>query len=112
MIRTVMKLGVACALGLFGLAGFANAASPLAALHGAPILIPVIDENTAVEEHLEPEVVPPGSQEDSAEPKKEEPVEKAPKKAEPESGADDDVGAQEIQEQFPTEKYPPSMEEK
>ena len=111
MIGTVMKMGVACALGLFGLAGVANAASPLP-LHAAPILIPVIDEGTAIEELERPNEVPPGSQEGAEEPKKEEPVKEEPKKAEPESGADDDVGAREIQEQFPTEKYPPSMEEK
>ncbi|MCJ7528742.1 MAG: hypothetical protein MUO37_11695 [Methyloceanibacter sp.] len=99
MIRTVMKFGVAlCALSLAGL-GVANATSPIPAPHKAPFVIPVIDETEAVEEHLEPEVVPPGSQEGG------EPERPAAEQPKSDSG---DIGLDEVQREYPTEKLPPS----
>lgn len=63
-----------------------------------PFVIPVIDEQEAVEQHLDPEEYPPGSQEGRA--------------ANPAPGASDDDGGnaeiQELQRAFPSTNWPPS----
>ena len=97
MIRTLLALS---ALGFIGIAGTANAASPIPELKLAPIAIPVIDEGTAIEEEERPNEVAPGY-ESKGEPAREE--------AQPKSdGGDDEVNA--VEQEFPTEKLPPSME--
>ena len=52
-----------CALGFIGVAGVANAASPVPELRLAPIAIPVVDEGTAIEEEERPNEVAPGYEE-------------------------------------------------
>jgi hypothetical protein len=64
MVHPLIKTTVAaaCVFGPIGLAAPAFA-GPALPLPGATLVIPVIDEETAVEEALEPEIVQPGSQE-------------------------------------------------
>ncbi len=95
MTRILLAL---CALGFIGVAGVANAASPVPELRLAPIAIPVVDEGTAIEEEERPNEVAPGYEE------KGEPAGKA---AEPKSDTGDDE-LDEVEREFPTEKLPPS----
>lgn len=60
LIKTTAAL--VCVVAPLGFAAPALAA-PALPLPGATVVIPVIDEETAVEEALEPDVVQPGSQE-------------------------------------------------
>jgi hypothetical protein len=91
---------IACALGLFALIGAANAASPIPVIGVAPIAIPVIDEGTAIEELERPNQVPPGSQEGAT-------LNVAPQPTTGASGTN--VGDDELQREFPSEEWPPSM---
>ena len=101
MFRTCMKLGVALGtLGVIGLAGTADAASPVPELRLAPIAVPVVDEGTAIEEEERPNEVTPGSE------NKDEP---AHEEARPKSDSGD-IGLEEIQREYPTEKLPPDMD--
>jgi len=100
MLHTCMKLSLALgALCLTGLIGSANAASPLPEFRVAPIAIPVVDEGTAIEEEERPNQVAPGSQ------SKDQPVREEEAQPKSDSG---DIGLEEIQHEFPTEKLPPS----
>ncbi|HEY8277196.1 MAG TPA: hypothetical protein VIG52_09420 [Methyloceanibacter sp.] len=97
MIRTLLALS---ALGIVGIAGATNAASPVMELRVAPTTIPVIDEGTAIEEEERPNEVAPGSQSKG---------EPAGKDAQPKSDGGD-VEIDEVEREYPTEKLPPSME--
>jgi hypothetical protein len=66
----------------------------------APIAIPVVDEGTAIEEEERPNQVAPGTESKDA-PVKEE--------AQPKSDSGD-IGLEEIQREFPTEKLPADMD--
>lgn len=101
MLRNCMKLSLALgALCFTGIIGAANAASPVPELRMAPIAIPVVDEGTAIEEEERPNEVAPG-QENKGEPAHEE--------AQPKSDSGD-IGLEEIQREYPTEKLPPDMD--
>ena len=101
MFYNCMKLSMALgALCLTGLIGTANAASPVPELSVAPIAIPVVDEGTAIEEEERPNEVTPGSQ------RKDQPVRE---EAQPKSDSGD-IGLEEIQHEFPTEKLPPNTD--
>ena len=93
---------IACALGLFALIGAANAASPIPVIGVAPITIPVIDEGTAIEELERPNQVPPGSQEGAT-------LNVAPEPGAGEARPGTNVGDDELQREFPSEEWPPSM---
>jgi hypothetical protein len=98
MFGNCMKLSLAIgALCLAGVVGTANAASPVPELRMAPIAIPVVDEGTAIEEEERPNQVTPGSE------SKQEPVRE---EAQPKSDSGD-IGLEEIQREYPTEKLPP-----
>jgi hypothetical protein len=101
MFHNCMKLSLAVgALCLTGLIGSANAVSPMPELRMAPIAIPVVDEGTAIEEEERPNEVTPGSESKDA-PAREE--------AQPKSDSGD-IGLEEIQREYPTEKLPPDMD--
>jgi hypothetical protein len=98
MRHSFIKAGaVACALGGLAFVGPAQAVSPLPFNDIAPLAIPVIDEETAVEEMERPDEVPPGSQE-----------EKAPETAAPKAPAEGegDVEEGELQKMFPETDWP------
>ena len=98
MHHPLIKAGVvACALGGLAFVGLAQAASPLPFNEFAPLAIPVIDEETAVEEMERPDEVPPGSQDEAA-----------PKAEMPKSPAEDggDVEEGELQKMFPETNWP------
>jgi hypothetical protein len=91
-MKMISKLAITvCALSLATFVGPAGARSPL--------LVPVIDEEEAVEQHLEPEVVPPGSQYDAPPPKEEV---QQPKR----EGGDIEENA--VKQEFPSQDLPPS----
>lgn len=98
MPHSLVRAGViACALGGLAFVGPAQAVSPLPFNDVAPLAIPVIDEETAVEEMERPDEVPPGSQDEAA-PKAEAP--KAPAQGE------GDVEEGELQKMFPETNWP------
>jgi hypothetical protein len=88
---------VAFALSGFALTGPAQAVSPLPFNDVASLAIPVVDEETAVEEMERPDEVPAGSQEEAA-----------PKSAAPEAPAEGkgDVEEGELQKMFPETNWP------
>jgi hypothetical protein len=101
MSHLPIKTGaIACALGLFAFVGAANAASPIPAIGVAPITIPVIDEGTAIQEEERPNQVAPGSQEGGT-------SNVAPQSGDNRPGTN--VGDDELQREFPSEEWPPSM---
>lgn len=98
MHHHLIKAGaVALALGGLAFVGPAQAVSPLPFNDVASLAIPVIDEETAVEEMERPDEVPAGSQDEAA-----------PKSAAPEAPAEGkgDVEEGELQKMFPETNWP------
>jgi hypothetical protein len=95
---------VAFTLGAFAIMGPAQALSPFSPAGAKALVIEVVDEETAVEEALEPDVMLPGSQEGG---EGEQPAEAG--------GGGGDGSAGEIpalEEAFPSTYWPPSDREK
>ena len=100
MLHHVTKAAVAAvALAGFGLLAPAHAVSPLPLNEVASPVIPVIDEETAVEELERPNEVEPGSQDKGEKGETEQPQEDNP--------AGEEV--QELQRAFPSTEWPPTM---
>jgi hypothetical protein len=95
LIKTTAAFGLA---GGLMLAGHAFAVSLPPPGSSAPFAIPVIDEQEAVEQHLDPEDYPPGSQEGGA-------ANPAPKASD---GDGDNAEIRELQRAFPSTNWPPS----
>lgn len=100
MTKGVIGLSaVAGARAFLALTGYAVAGIPALPNDGTQLVIPVIDEETAIEELERPNEVPPGSQEGPG-----------PGNAPAEHG-DGDAGdeVRELQRAFPSTEWPPSM---
>lgn len=98
MPHSFIRAGVAvCALGSLALVGPAQAVAPLPFNDVAPLAIPVIDEETAVEEMERPDEVPAGSQDEAA-----------PKSGAPEAPAEGEGNVEEgeLQKMFPETNWP------
>jgi hypothetical protein len=101
LVRTGVVAGT---LVFLAFAGHAAAGLPTLPNSANPLVIPVIDEETAIEELERPNEVPPGSQEGNA------PAKTAPMEDDADNGADPEV--RELQRAFPSTEWPPSMREK
>ncbi len=111
MRHSFIIAGAAIGAATLGLAGLAFAGSalalPVSALRQAtPFTIKVTDEGTYIKEGEYPNLVPPGSQEDSGTGG----GGGAPQYVAPSGGGDSSAGEiPEIQRAFPSQDWPPSM---
>lgn len=100
MHDSLIKAGLfALAFGGLALSGQAFALSPVP-LDDAGLTIPVVDEETQVEEHLNPAETPPGPQDQAA------PQAAAPAQAGKGEGEGGDVEEKELQNMFPSTDWP------